>query len=296
MKILIPNNTHGLSHALAREAVSRHDVDTLVVPSLAEALTALDTTRVDAVVIPPLLSTDKASLVSIEDHVRVVETLLASCQRDGLMLLWCMSDQVFDQDHEGSWGEDDIPEPMAAGLQNLVALDRHITEHWARHVIMRVGPLFGHEGAGLWLPDMLSRWTEGQTTLADDDLFVGPASVDYLARAITGMLLQLDNGTNGWGRFHFSGSEPVTLYEFASIAHAQLEDALVHRGLAHRVPRGTVHACPHPGGAIRRILNGRKILDTFGVHQHRWRDVLKQEVSTWVDANFREQAPESSIG
>lgn len=286
MNILIPNTTHGLSSALTCEASSRHDIDVLVKSDLAETLAYLNAHAVDAIIIPPLPSTDKASLVAVEEHIRLVETLLASCQRQDMILLWCISDQVFDQDHEERWVENDQPEPSAAGLQKLVALDRHITEAWAHHVILRIGPLFGHEGEGLWLPGMLAQWTQGQTTGAEDNLFVGPALVDHLARAITGILLQLDNGTKGWGRFHFSGSEPVTLYEFASIAQAQLTEVLVQRGLAHQVSQGAVEARPHVGGTIRRILDCRKILDIYGVHQHRWREALQREVEIWVDQHY----------
>lgn len=283
MKTLIPNNTHGLTYALAREAATRHDLDTVIVSDLSEALACLNTETVDAVVIPPLPSADRASLVTIEAHVRLVETLLASCQRKDMILLWCTSDQVFDKDHEGSWVENDHATPLAAGLQKLVALDEHISNVWSQHVIVRNGPLFGHEGEGLWLPDMLTQWVQGQTTVAEDDLFVGPALIDNLARAIIGVLLQLDNGTDGWGRFHFSGGDPVTPYEFASIAQAQLTETLVQRGLAHQVSLGSVDACPHVGGTIRRILDCRKMLNIYGVHQHRWRDALKYEVAAWVD-------------
>ena len=88
MKLLVPDNQHGLTLALAKEIAPRHDIELLAVDGLSAALKQLDGQQIDAIVIPPLANPEQLSLTAIERHMVLVETLLASCQRCDMMLVW----------------------------------------------------------------------------------------------------------------------------------------------------------------------------------------------------------------
>lgn len=282
MKLLIPDNRHGLALALAKEIAPRHDIELQRVDGLSTALQYLDRQAIDAVIIPPLVNPEQLSLTTIEQHVVLVETLLASCQRCNMMLVWCVGNQLFEQDHEHLLTEEDSPAPISAGLQQLVALEVSIREQWPKHVILRSSELFGSEGEGLWLPRVLSRWIAGEVVMVEDHLFSAPIPVDAMVRAMIGIVMQLANGADAWGTYHLSGREPVSQYEFAGIALSCLQ-----KSLSGTLPllKEPIIVRPGASGTVRRILSSQKILMTFGVHQSEWRKPLEAHVCHWLALN-----------
>lgn len=280
MKLLIPDNRHGLTLALQQEIAPRHDVDMWLAEGLSDALNYLNEHRADVIVIPPLIQPEHLPLTIIEQHIVLVETLLASCQRLNMMLVWCVGHQLFEQDHEHLLNEDEQPQPMAAALQKLVDLEHSVRQQWHRHLIMRISALFGSEGDGMLVPDQLMRWLAGDAVMADDHLFLAPLPVDALARALVGMVLQLDNGADAWGTYHLSGREPVSQFEFAAAVLASLQQSVMPEAIR------TLSASPlvvdGDGRTVRRILGCQKILMTFGIHQTEWRESLAHHVRCWL--------------
>ena len=292
MKLLVPDNQHGLTLALAKEIAPRHDIELLAVDGLSAALKQLDGQQIDAIVIPPLANPEQLSLTAIERHVVLVETLLASCQRCDMMLVWCVGNQLFEQDNEHLLAEDDAPAPISAGLQLLVAVEASIREQWPRHIILRVSDPFGSEGEGMWLPRALSQWIAGGAVSVEDHLFSAPVPVEAIARAVIGMVMQLDNGANAWGTYHFSGQEPVSQYEFAGIALSYLQKAVADQVPA--LPEESIIIRSGKEGTVRRILCSQKILMTFGIHQAEWRVPLETSIRQWLKRHSAPPAPDNS--
>ena len=294
LKLLIPDNRHGLTLALQQEAAPRHDVDLWLAEGLSDVLSYLNEHRADAVVIPPLNHPEQLPLTAIEQHIVLVETLLASCQRLDMMLVWCVGHQLFEQDHEHLLNEDEQPQPLSAALQKLVDMEASVRQQWHRHIILRTSGLFGSEGDAMALPQQLSRWLAGEAVAADDHLFLAPLPVDALARAVVGLVLQLDNGADAWGTYHLSGREPVSQFEFAGAVLGCL-----HQIAAPEV----VLELPEPpilaegrSQTVRRILGCQKILMTFGIHQTEWRKSLEHHVRYWLDMHDIPTVDEESAG
>lgn len=281
MKLLIPDNQHGLTLALQQEVASRHDVDLWLAEGLSDALNYLNEHRADALVIPPLVHPEHQPLTVIEQHIALVETLLASCQRLDMMLIWCVGHQLFEQDHEHLLGEDEAPQPLAVALQKLVDLEAFVRRQWHRHIIMRTSALFGYEGRGMVLPEQLAHWLAGEPVMADDHLFSAPLPVDALARALVGLTLQLDNGTDGWGTYHLSGREPVSQYEFTEAILTCLRQ-LAAPEVTLELPASPIVVEGYEQ-TVRRILGCQKILMTFGIHQTEWRQSLEMHVRCWLN-------------
>lgn len=280
LKLLIPDNRHGLTLALQEEVASRHDIDMWLAEGLSDALDYLNEHRADVIVIPPLARPERLSLTAIEQHVVLVETLLASCQRLDMMLVWCVGHQLFEQDHEHLLNESEQPHPSAAALQKLVELENSVRQHWHRHIVMRTSELFGSEGEGMVLPDQLSRWLAGEAVIADDHLFLAPLPVNALARAVLGVVLQLDNGADAWGTFHLSGREPVSQFEFAAATLACLRQIAAQAAI-ERISEQPLIAEGYES-TVRRILGCQKILMAFGIHQTAWREPLSYYVRRWL--------------
>lgn len=280
MKLLIPDNQHGLTLALQQEIAPRHDIQLWLAEGLSDALSYLNEHRADAVLIPPLASPETLPLTVIEQHVALVETLLASCQRLDMMLIWCVSHQLFEQDHEHLLNEEERPQPLTAALQKLANLESSVRRQWQRHVVLRTSELFGSEGDSMALPEQLTSWLAGGSVAADDHLFLAPLSVDACARAVVGIVLQLSNGADAWGVFHLSGREPVSQFEFSSAALTCLRE-IVAPNIALSLPNAAVRVKGH-SHTVRRILGCQKILMTFGIHQIEWRGPLQHYVRRWL--------------
>lgn len=280
MKLLVPDHRHGLTLALQQEIAPRHDIDMWLAEGLSDALNYLNEHRADVIIIPPLIQPERLPLTIIEQHIVLVETLLASCQRLDMMLVWCVGHQLFEQDHEHLLNEDEQPQPMAAALQKLAELEHSIRQQWHRHVIMRTSELFGNNGEGMLVPDQLAHWLNSDVVVADDHLFLAPLPVDALARAVVGMVLQLDNGADAWGTYHLSGREPVSQFEFASAVFASLQQSAAPDAL--QALSASPLCVDGYGRTVRRILGCQKILMTFGIHQTEWREALTHHVRCWL--------------
>lgn len=297
MKLLVFDAGHCLSLALDREVERRLDLELSLVDESCDALEALDSGQFDALVLPPLAHLDAISPEQVEAHASRVEAMIAGCRGSGTILVWCISDQIYEHGYdEGAIEEGLIPRPESAPRKRLVAVGDRVRAELPRHLVVRVGPLFGSEGEEAWLPDLLETLEAGRRVHAEQDLFVGPTPVEGLARALCGMLLQLDNGAEAWGAYHLAGIEPVSLYTFVAAVRTQLEQQLSARGLPVD-GLGEVEAVFREGGMVRRVLNCRRMLGTFGVHQKPWRLELERLIEQWLDERFGEpEAPASMRG
>ena len=104
-----------------------------------------------------------------------------------------------------------------------------------------------------------------------------------VALALVGMLQQLGCGADAWGAYHLAGTEPVSVYTFASVVRTQLATRL--EGLGCEVTLGELKALNHHHDQpLRRVLNCRRVLDAFGVHQKPWRLELGRMLDTWCQA------------
>jgi dTDP-4-dehydrorhamnose reductase len=94
------------------------------------------------------------------------------------------------------------------------------------------------------------------------------------------MLQQQSCGADAWGAYHLAGTEPVSAFTFTSMVRTQLSTHLEGRG--EQVTLGDVQALTHHHDAkLRRVLNCRRVLDVFGVHQKPWRLEVGRMLDAW---------------
>ncbi|MDN3557196.1 sugar nucleotide-binding protein [Halomonas maura] len=280
MKLLILDAGHCLSLALAREANRRSDVELLIEPGLALTPERLDEVRPDALVIPPLSRPLAAAPASVTAHAEAVMACMAACRSRDVPLTWCVSDQLYEDGFESPIDEHVIPEPRDEGLRRLVAAGDRIRAELPRHLIVRLGPLFALEGSHAWLGELLDTLMGGGDLRAESDVIFCPTSADAVAMALIGMLQQQHCGAGAWGSYHLAGTEPVSAYTFVSMVRTQLSTRLEGRG--ETVALGGVKALSHHHDQpLRRVLNCRRVLNVFGVHQKPWRLEVGRMLDAW---------------
>ncbi|MDR5867834.1 sugar nucleotide-binding protein [Halomonas koreensis] len=280
MKLLILDAGHCLSLALAREANRRSDVELVIEPGLALSPARLAEVRPDALVIPPLSWPLAADPAAVTAHAEAVEACMAACRAEGVPLAWCVSDQLYEDGFESPIDEHVIPEPRDDGLRRLVATGDRVRAELPRHLIVRLGPLFALEGSHAWLGELLDTLVDGGDLRAEADVVFCPTSADAVAMALIGMLQQQGCGADAWGSYHLAGTEPVSAYTFVSMVRTQLATRLEGRG-EEVVLGGAKALSHHHDQPLRRVLNCRRVLDVFGVHQKPWRLEVGRMLDAW---------------
>ncbi len=290
MKLLILDAPHCLSLALAREASRRGDTELVIEESLALDPDRLAEVAPDAVLIPPLVQPSDADPSAVMAHAEAVEGWLECCQQHAVPLVWCVSDQLYEDGADTPIDEHVIPSPRDGSLRRLLVTGNRVREQYSRHLIVRLGPLFALEGAGAWLTELIDTLMAGRQVRVAEDIIFCPTSVDSVALALIGMLQQLGCGADAWGAYHLAGTEPVSGYTFASVVRTQLATRL--EGLGRPVALGELKALNHHHDQpLRRVLNCRRVLDAFGVHQKPWRLELGRMLDTWCLAYQAQEAP-----
>ncbi|WP_458525997.1 sugar nucleotide-binding protein [Onishia taeanensis] len=283
MKLLILDAGHCLSLALAREANRRTDTELVIEAGLELEVEGLAKQSPDAVVIPPLVRPMDVEPAAVTAHADAVERCVRVCRELDVPLVWCVSDQLYEDGFDGPIDEHMTPEPRDEGLRQLMAVGHQIREQHPRHLIVRLGPLFALEGGGAWLGGMLDRLVCGDEMSAAQDVIFCPTSADAAAMALTGMLQQIQCGADGWGVYHLAGTEPVSAFAFASMVRTQLATRL--EGLGQSILLGELKALDHHHvQPLRRVLNCRRVLQAFGVHQKPWRLEVGRMLDAWCHA------------
>lgn len=280
MKLLILDAGHCLSLALVREASRRSDTQLVVEPDTELTPERLAEIAPDAVIIPPLSHPLSLAPAVVMAHADAVEACLDACLSQDVALVWCVSDQLYEEGFSEPIDEHLVPAPKDKCLRRLVATGDRIRAEYHRHLIVRLGPLFALEGSHAWLNRIIDSLMAGDGARAAEDVIFCPTSADAVALALVGMLQQLNCGANAWGAYHLAGTEPVSAFGFTSMVRTLLATHLEGRGEV--IPLGEVKALSHHHDAkLYRVLNCRRVLDVFGVHQKPWRLEVERMLDAW---------------
>ncbi|OLO02907.1 MULTISPECIES: sugar nucleotide-binding protein [Salinicola] len=283
MKCLVLQAEHCLNLALRGTAVQRGDIAYLPAPAVVD-VGVLTEIAPDAVIVPPLADPGHCEPAAVYRHADRVEALLEACQTLGIPLVWGVSDTLYEDGAESPIDETVLPQPRDAAMRRLVEVGQRVRHH-PRHLILRLGPLFGLEGEDAWLSELIESLVRGESVRATQDLVLCPTSVMAAARAITGMLLQLDSGAGAWGTYHLCGTEPVSVFTFCSVVRTQLATRL--EGVGASPALGELQALnQHHDTPLRRVLDCRRLLDVFGIHQKSWRLELGLMLDAWCQQHY----------
>nr|WP_286009811.1 sugar nucleotide-binding protein [Salinicola sp. S1-1-2] len=278
---------HCLSLALVQSTAARGDIAYEPVTSLA-AMTPLLSPVPDAILMPPLADPGRCEPAEVYAHADQVEALLDICQARHIPLIWCVSDALYEEGADGTIDEAVAPRPRDETMRRLVEVGERVRRH-PQHVVLRLGPLFGLVGDDAWLSGLVDALLRGETLRAPQDLVLCPTSARSVARALTGMLLQFGSGAHAWGTYHLCGTEPVSAYTFVSTVRTQLATRL--EGAGANAELGELQALnQHHDTPLRRVLNCRRLLDVFGIHQKSWRLELDLMLDDWSQQHFSQDA------
>ncbi|NLC21071.1 MAG: sugar nucleotide-binding protein [Halomonadaceae bacterium] len=283
MKLMVLDAGHCLNLSLARLVHRRSDTELVIEPGLGVDAQRLREEMPAAVIVPPLAAPMEIEPAAVVAHGEGVDACLKACRETDTPLVWCVSDQLYQDGFDIPIDEDVIPAPRDESLRRLIAVGDHIRESHPRHLIVRLGPLFALEGSHAWLGNLIDRLVAGEEVRAAQDIIFCPTSADAVAMALVGMLQQLQCGSEAWGAYHLAGTEPVSAFTFTSMVRTQL--AIRLEGAGEQVTLGKVKPLKHHHDQpLRRVLNCRRVLGAFGVHQKPWRLEMERLLDEWCMA------------
>ena len=104
-----------------------------------------------------------------------------ACQRTDSAYLYVSSSRVFSGQLDRPYTEEDEPDNEEPMGQLLVRAEQLVRETCARHLILRLGPIFSSEGINI-ITQMLDPLRGGDSLILDNNLRGSPVAADDGAR------------------------------------------------------------------------------------------------------------------
>ena len=191
-----------------------------------------------------------------------------ACQRTDTAYLYVSSSRVFSGQLDRPYREDDEPDNEEPTGQLLVRAEKFVRDTCARHLVLRLGPIFSSQGINL-ISQMLDPLREGDSLILDNNLRGSPVAADDGARVILALLDQISTGFEPWGVYHYGSSDKATYYEFAEALLASASQFFELSSSAVQLEREPEGLRP-----LDRTLDCGKIRNTFAIQQVSWRSAI----------------------
>ena len=284
MRVLILGSDSPLGQALTEflKALGRHEVVALSRSasrwkSERQAKKAVRRARPDVVVDIRIEAVADSGQEIAELDLRRCQWVAKCCQRDEAVHLFVSSSRVFSGRLDRMYNEDDLPdsEDQVGGL--LAVAEQVVQKHCARHIVLRLGPVFASEGTNL-VTQMLGEMMKGEHLVLDNNLRGCPVASSDGARVVSALLDQLSTGAALWGFYHYCSAETATHYEFAEAilaAASQFSEFASDAVELQEQPADTP--------SLNRSLECSKIRNTFAIKQLPWRSAIADQVKRYFD-------------
>ena len=203
-----------------------------------------------------------------------------SCAKRGIGIVHLSTDYVFDGTKDGSYSEEDVPNPLSVYGASKLAGEELLRDTTDRCLILRASWVFGRVG-GSFVDTILRLAAERDEISVVDDQVGSPTPAAAIAGTIKRIGCAVAKRDAAWGTYHFSAAPPLSWFDFAR--------RIVALGVETGVLRATpdVGLTPIPSSAwpakARRPLNSRldmhKLTGAFSIYRPAWAPYLRQSVA-----------------
>jgi len=292
LRVLLIGSDSSLGLALVHHLRrwGRHDVELISLAasrwkSERQAKKAVRRARADVLVDTRLqAAADSGEIVSDEDVERT-HWLAKACQRSAGRHFLVSSARVFSGLGERARQEDDAPDSDESVAQLIARAEEVVRSTCERHFILRLGPVFSHEGVNV-LTHMLEQLLSGGTLQLGTARRGCPVEAADAARVIAGVIDQMSAGADAFGNFHYCSSDVTTCYEFAEVLLASVSQ------FTDFAPGSIqLEVCEDDALERNRSLRCQRLRDTFAIKQVPWRGFVADTVRLY----FRHQQQQKQV-
>ena len=204
-----------------------------------------------------------------------------------LPLMLLSSAYVFSGRETRAYREEDYPDGDGDIASFLGDAEAAVRDHCERHVILRMGSVFGPAGETS-LTHLLNRLHEEGSLNLSRQRKGCPVPAEDAARVISGMIDQFGCGLEAWGIYHYCSADVTSCYEFAEVV---LAAASQYTQFEKDDP--SLLAADEVAEALEYRLACTKIRDTFAIKQQPWRASVAGHVKHYY---LRKSAQEEKGG
>ncbi|OUR61400.1 dTDP-4-dehydrorhamnose reductase [Colwellia sp. 39_35_sub15_T18] len=208
------------------------------------------------------------------------ENLAIICNELAIPLLHISTDYVFDGAKNSAYDENDAPNPTGIYGKSKLAGEQAIIKNHPMHYILRVAWVFGEHGNN-FVKTMLRIGKDREQLNVVADQKGAPTYAKDIGETLLKLAVQINEETNDWGIYHYSGATPTSWHGFAQTI---FEKAVKTNILANKPKVLPITSKEYPTPAERplnSILNCDKITQTFNIEQSNWQLGLNNVLQAW---------------
>ena len=187
-------------------------------------------------------------------------------------LIHISTDYVFDGEKNGSYTEDDDPNPMGAYGKSKLEGERNIQNIIEKYFILRTAWLYGKNGNN-FVYTMLELFKEKEVVKVVSDQWGTPTHTKDLAGTIIKII---QDKSDKYGIYHFTNEGRTNWYEFAK--------EIYERAKKHKLIKKDLNIIPitteeYPTKAVRpknAYMSKEKIKSSFGLNIRDWGNSLEE--------------------
>ncbi|MCB1656868.1 MAG: dTDP-4-dehydrorhamnose reductase [Pseudomonadales bacterium] len=254
-------------------AVTRQDMDLTNQASILQILEKYQPT----IIVNPAAYTavDKAELEQEQAYLinrDAPKTMAEWAVTHNALLVHYSTDYVFDGTKEGSYVEEDIPNPQSVyGLSKLLG-EQAIQQSGAKHLIFRTSWVFGVHGNN-FIKTIIRLAKERESLNVVADQHGAPTSARLIAQVTTQVLAQYvqDEQFNRYGVYHLTSNGQTTWHEYARLIVDNVQQKQKTPLLKDNIVAIPSSAYPVPAKRpTNSCLNCDKITHSFNVDLTHW--------------------------
>ena len=254
-------------------AVTRQDMDLTNQASILQILEKYQPT----IIVNPAAYTavDKAELEQEQAYLinrDAPKTMAEWAVTHNALLVHYSTDYVFDGTKEGSYVEEDIPNPQSVyGLSKLLG-EQAIQQSGAKYLIFRTSWVFGVHGNN-FIKTIIRLAKERESLNVVADQHGAPTSARLIAQVTTQVLVQYlqDAQFNAYGVYHLTSNGQTTWHEYARLIVDNVQQKQKIPLLKDNIVAIPSSAYPVPAKRpTNSCLNCDKITHSFNVDLTHW--------------------------
>lgn len=270
MKVLALGDEHAMHKALLEQAGSRAEpFDVQAFHWQSFNLEQLIQLKPDVIVVLALLPYE-ASVELMSVYRRLVQSLLSYARRESLPILFLSSAAVFDGARIAYHEQDQTSPDSEYGrfycdLEKLLVAYQH-------SIIIRTTWLYSALQHS-FLAQVIRFAEKGDCIRINSVAKANPTATEDLARVFLAILLQLEQGADNWGVFHYVAADPSLGFQFV--------EAILQQANKYNPSINPKQVCfEHHQQADARFyfsavtLKCKRLQGDFGIHQRAWRSLM----------------------
>lgn len=278
MKVLVVGDQHGIHQSLQKIRAQRlENIHIQGEDWQAFAVDNLLSLEIDVVICAVLLPFNSSS-VEQQQYFTLLEKLFAYAKQHELPFFLLSSAAVFDGARI-AYNETDKPSPNSDYGRFYQQLEQHVLGY-EKTIILRTSWLFSAADTA-FLAQVITHALEDKCIKINSAAKSCPTAANDIARVLFAMLLQVEQGANNWGVFHYVAADTALGFQFV--------EAILQQASQYRDNINPKQVCfehqQQPEVAFYFspvMLKCKRIRGSFGIHQRAWRALMPAVVRQYL--------------